>query len=442
MFETLQDKLTSIFRKLSGRGKLKKEDVDIALREVRIALLEADVSLKVVRAFISRVKEKATGAAVWESLTAGQQVIKFVRDEMLELMGSENAEIKLADSPPTVIMMAGLNGAGKTTSSGKLAKYFKDQGHHPLLAAADVYRPAAIKQLETLGEKLEVPVFAMGDRQDPVAICKSAVTHALSSGCDIVILDTAGRMHIDEELMAELERIKDAVNPNEILLAVDAMTGQDAVNIAESFNSRLEVTGVILTKLDGDARGGAALSVKEVTGKPIKFVGMGEKLEALELFHPDRIVSRILGMGDVLSLIEKAENAFSEEEAKELERKFRKQEFSLQDFLEQLQRIKKMGPLKNLLEMIPGFAQATKDMPIEEKQIARVEAIIKSMTMEERIKPSILNASRKKRIAKGSGMEVRDVNNLVKQYMASKQMLKQFADIEKMKKRMPFRLPF
>lgn len=442
MFETLQDKLTSIFRKLSGRGKLKKEDVDIALREVRISLLEADVSLKVVRAFISRVKEKATGAAVWESLTAGQQVIKFVRDEMLELMGSENAEIKLADSPPTVIMMAGLNGAGKTTSSGKLAKYFKDQGHHPLLAAADVYRPAAIKQLETLGEKLEVPVFAMGDRQDPVAICKSAVTHALSSGCDIVILDTAGRMHIDEELMAELERIKDAVNPNEILLAVDAMTGQDAVNIAESFNSRLEVTGVILTKLDGDARGGAALSVKEVTGKPIKFVGMGEKLEALELFHPDRIVSRILGMGDVLSLIEKAENAFSEEEAKELERKFRKQEFSLQDFLEQLQRIKKMGPLKNLLEMIPGFAQATKDMPIEEKQIARVEAIIKSMTMEERIKPSILNASRKKRIAKGSGMEVRDVNNLVKQYMASKQMLKQFADIEKMKKRMPFRLPF
>ncbi len=442
MFETLQDKLSSIFKKLRGRGKLKKEDVDLALREVRVALLEADVNLKVVKSFMSRVKEKAVGSAVWESLSPGQQVIKFVRDELMELMGNEAAEINLSKKPPTIIMMAGLNGAGKTTSSGKLAGLFKSQGHTPLLVAADVYRPAAIKQLETLGEKLQIPVFTMGDRQDPVLICKSAAAHALSTGRDIVIIDTAGRMHVDEELMEELSRIKEAIEPHEILLAVDAMTGQDAVNIAESFNSRLDITGVILTKLDGDARGGAALSVKEVTGKPIKFVGMGEKLDALEPFHPDRIVSRILGMGDVLSLIEKAESAFSEEEAKALEAKFRKQEFTLQDFLDQLQRIKKMGPLKSLLEMIPGFAQATKDMPIEEKQIARVEAIIRSMTMKERTDPSILNASRKKRIARGSGTEVRDVNSLVNQYRASKKMFKQFADMEKMHKNLPFRLPF
>ena len=390
MFESLQEKLSSIFKKLRGKGKLTPQDVDTALREVRIALLEADVNLKVVRTFISKVKEKAVGSEIWESLSPGQLVIKFVKDELLELMG-----------------------------------------------------PAAIKQLEVLANGLNVPTFTLGDKQKPVQICKGAISHALSSGCDVVIIDTAGRMQIDETLMAELEEIKNEIQPHEILLTVDAMTGQDAVNIAQVFNERLDITGVILTKLDGDERGGAALSIKEVTGKPIKFVGMGEKLDALEPFHPDRIASRILGMGDILTLIDRAEREFSEAEALELEKKFRNKEFSLQDFLDQLQRIKKMGPIKSLLEMIPGFAQITKDIPIGDKQVNQVEAIIRSMTMEERLNPSILNASRKKRIASGSGTEVSDVNKLVKQYTASKKMFKQFADMEKMSKMgLPFRLPF
>lgn len=442
MFDTLQDKLSSIFKKLRGRGSLTAQDVDVALREVRLALLEADVSLKVVRSFIARVKEKAVGAAVWESLSPGQLVIKYVRDELTFLMGNENARIEFSPQPPTIIMMVGLNGAGKTTSSGKLAKFFKDSEHFPLLVAADIYRPAAIKQLEIIGEKLEIPVFSMGNKQSPVEIVKAAKNQALAQGHDILIVDTAGRMHIDEVLMQELRDMKLSVSPQEILLTVDAMTGQDAVNIAESFEEKLGVTGVILTKMDGDARGGAALSVKEVTGKPVKFVGTGEKLDALEPFYPDRIVSRILGMGDVLSLIEKAETAFSESEAKELEEKFRRQEFSLQDFLDHIQKIKKMGPLRNLLEMIPGFSQVAKDIPIEEKQISKVEAIIRGMTKKERLDPSILNASRRRRIAKGSGCEVSDVNKLIKQYQMSKKMFKQFADLEKLQKTMPFKLPF
>ncbi len=442
MFESLQDKLGAIFKKLRGRGKLSEQDVDLALREVRIALLEADVSLKVVKDFIAKVREKAVGEAVWNSLTPGQLVVKFVKDELVELMGAEKPGIRLAPQPPTVIMLAGLNGAGKTTSSGKLALYFKEKGHFPLLVATDIYRPAAIAQLRVLGEKLGVPVYTLGEKQTPVNICKGALAQAQSTGRDVVIVDTAGRLHIDEELMSELIEIKDKIKPHETLLVVDSMTGQDAVNIADSFNKQIDIDGVILTKLDGDARGGAALSVKAVTGKPIKFVGMGEKLDALEIFHADRIVSRILGMGDVLGLIEKAESAFSEEQARELEKKFRKQEFSLQDFLDQIQQVKKMGPIQHLLEMIPGFSSALKDMPIDDKQVGHVEAIIRSMTPRERKDPSVLNASRKRRVAAGSGMEVADVNRLLKQYDMSKKMFKQFGDLEKMKKGLPFKLPF
>lgn len=444
MFESLQEKLGSVFKNLRSRGKLTEEDVDVALREVRVALLEADVSLRVVREFIAKVREKAVGEAVWKSLTPGQLVVRFVRDELLELMGNENAKVHLAPQPPTVILMAGLQGAGKTTSAGKLARYFKDKNHRPLLVAADIYRPAAISQLKVLGETISVPVYSMGDKQDPVNICKAAVSQAQSAGNDIVIIDTAGRLHIDEELMDELKRIKDAVKPQEILLVVDSMTGQDAVNIAQNFNSQLAVDGIVLTKLDGDARGGAALSVKAVTGKPVKFVGVGEKLDALEPFYPDRIVSRILGMGDVLGLIEKAEASFSQEQAQELERKFRRAEFTLQDFLDQLQQVKKMGPLRQLLEMIPGFSPAAlKDMPIDDKQVGRVEAIIRSMTVRERMDPSILNAGRRRRIAGGSGTTVADVNQLLKQFEMSRKMFKQFADMDKMKKGFPgFKLPF
>ncbi len=442
MFESLQDKLGAVFKKLRGRGKLTEKDVDLALREVRMVLLEADVSLKVVKEFINKVREKAVGEEVWTSLTPGQLVIKFVRDELTALMGGEASSIHLAPQPPTIIMLIGLNGAGKTTSAGKLARYFKEKGHFPLLAAADVYRPAAIAQLKIFGEKLGIPVFTLGEGQTPENISKGAVSHASSTGKDVVIIDTAGRLHVDEELMKELSDLKNSVKPHETLLVVDAMTGQDAVNIAETFNSRLGIDGVIITKLDGDARGGAALSVKSVTGKPIKFAGMGEKLEALEPFHPDRIVSRILGMGDVLGLIEKAETAFSEEQAKELEKKFRRQEFTLQDFLDQIQQVKKMGPIQQIMQMIPGVSAAMKDMPIDDKQIGRVEAIIRSMTPRERKDPGVLNASRKRRVAAGCGMEVSDVNRLLKQYDMSKKMFKQFADVEKFKKNLPFKLPF
>lgn len=445
MFESLQEKLGNIFRKLRSRGKLTEKDVDLALREVRQALLEADVNLKVVKEFVKKVRDRAVGEAVWKSLTPGQLVIKFVRDELMELMGSTSARLEMAPQPPTVIMITGLHGSGKTTTAGKLALHLKEKGHHPLLVATDIYRPAAITQLKVLGERLDVPVYTLGEKQSPVNIGKGALKAARETGRDIVIIDTAGRLHIDEELMNELVDLKSNVKPNEVILVVDAMTGQDAVNIADSFNKALEIDSVILTKMDGDARGGAALSVKSVTGKPIKFIGLGEKLEALEVFHPDRMASRILGMGDVLGLIEKAEQAMDLEKAEELERKLRSQDLSLDDFLTQLQQVRSMGPLDQLIDMIPGFSGmgAMKGMVVDEKQLNRIEAIIQSMTPYERNSPIILNASRKKRIASGSGVEVADVNRLLKQYEMAKKMLKQFAQMDKKKKGPAgFKFPF
>ncbi|MHC9541953.1 MAG: signal recognition particle protein [Vulcanimicrobiota bacterium] len=444
MFESLQEKLGNIFKKLRGRGKLTEKDVDLALREVRQALLEADVNLKVVRDFVKKVREKAVGEAVWKSLTPGQLVIKFVKDELLELMGSTSSRLELAPQPPTVIMIVGLHGSGKTTSSGKLALHLKEKGHHPMLVATDIYRPAAITQLQVLGEKLEIPVYTLGEKQTPVNICKGAMKAAAQTGRDIVIVDTAGRLHIDEDLMKELVEMRDSVQPHQILLVVDAMTGQDAVNIAEKFNQVLNIDGVVLTKLDGDARGGAALSVKAVTGKPIKFVGTGEKLEALEIFHPDRMTSRILGMGDVLGLIEKAEASFDMEKAEEFERKLRTQELSLDDFLQQLQQVRSMGPIDQLLGMIPGMsAGAMKNVAVDEKQLSRIEAIIQSMTPLERNSPVVLNASRKRRVANGSGVQVADVNRLLKQYDMAKKMVKQIAHMGKGKgKGMGMNLPF
>lgn len=444
MFESLQEKLGNIFKKLRGRGKLTEKDVDLALREVRQALLEADVNLKVVRDFVKKVREKAVGEAVWKSLTPGQLVIKFVKDELLELMGSTSSRLELAPQPPTVIMIVGLHGSGKTTSSGKLALHLKEKGHHPMLVATDIYRPAAITQLQVLGEKLEIPVYTLGEKQTPVNICKGAMKAAAQTGRDIVIVDTAGRLHIDEDLMKELVEMRDSIKPHQILLVVDAMTGQDAVNIAERFNQTLNIDGVVLTKLDGDARGGAALSVKAVTGKPIKFVGTGEKLEALEIFHPDRMTSRILGMGDVLGLIEKAEASFDMEKAEEFERKLRTQELSLDDFLQQLQQVRSMGPIDQLLGMIPGMsAGAMKNVAVDEKQLSRIEAIIQSMTPLERNSPVVLNASRKRRVANGSGVQVADVNRLLKQYDMAKKMVKQIAHMGKGKgKGMGMNLPF
>jgi signal recognition particle subunit SRP54 len=446
MFESLQEKLSSIFKKLRSRGKLTENDVELALREVRQALLEADVNLKVVREFVNKVKEKAVGEAVWKSLTPGQLVIKFVKDELIALMGSESAKFTLASQPPTVIMIVGLHGSGKTTSAGKLAGHLKEKGHHPLLVATDIYRPAAIQQLKVLGEKLNVPVYTLGEKQSPVNICRGAMKAAASGGRDVVIIDTAGRLHIDEELMKELVEVRDNIKPHEILLVVDAMTGQDAVNIAEHFNEALNIDGVILTKMDGDARGGAALSVKAVTGKPIKFVGVGEKLDALEVFHPDRMVSRILGMGDVMGLIEKAEAAFDIEKAEEFEKKLRTSELSLDDFLGQLQQVRSMGPLDQLLDMIPGMSGmgAMKNVVVDEKQLNRIEAIIKSMTPHERLNPVILNASRKRRVADGSGSVVADVNRLLKQYDMAKKMMKQLSGMGKGKKKLPpgFNFPF
>jgi signal recognition particle subunit SRP54 len=444
MFESLQEKLGNIFRKLRGRGKLTEKDVDLALREVRQALLEADVNLKVVRDFVKKVREKAVGEAVWKSLTPGQLVVKFVKDELMELMGSTSSRLELAPQPPTVIMIVGLHGSGKTTSSGKLALHLKEKGHHPLLVATDIYRPAAITQLQVLGEKLEIPVYTLGEKQSPVNICNGAMKTAAQTGRDVVIVDTAGRLHVDEELMKELVEMRDSIKPHQVLLVVDAMTGQDAVNIAEKFNQALNIDGVVLTKLDGDARGGAALSVKAVTGKPIKFVGTGEKLEALEVFHPDRMTSRILGMGDVLSLIEKAEATFDMEKAEEFERKLRTQELSLDDFLQQLQQVRSMGPLDQLLGMIPGMsAGAMKNVAVDERQLSRIEAIIQSMTPLERNSPVVLNASRKRRIANGSGVQVADVNRLLKQYDMAKKMVKQIAHMGKGKgKGMGMNFPF
>lgn len=445
-FEGLSDRLQDIFRKLRGKGKITEEDVKVAMREVRLALLEADVNFKVVKDFVDRVKGRAVGQEVLGSLTPGQQIVKIVHDEMTALMGGTESKLNLSSKPPTVIMAVGLQGAGKTTTVAKLAKTLTKQGRRPLLVACDIYRPAAIKQLQVLGEQTGVPVFSMG-QQNPVNIARASLEHARTNNRDIVILDTAGRLHINEELMNELTNIKEQVNPDEILLVVDAMTGQDAVTVAESFHAQLGLTGVILTKLDGDTRGGAALSVKAVTGCPIKFVGMGEKLDALEPFHPDRMASRILGMGDILSLVEKAQASFDQEKAREMERKIRKQEFTLEDFLQQMQQMRSMGPLEDLLGMIPGMSKQMKDLKgqVDEKELSRIEAIIQSMTPAERRDPSIINGSRKKRIAKGSGTRVQDVNRLLKQFEDSRKLMKQFADLGSKKGRRgmpPIKFPF
>ncbi|MDD2212413.1 MAG: signal recognition particle protein [Clostridia bacterium] len=427
-FENIAERLQGVFKKLRGKGKLSEKDVREAMREVRLALLEADVNYWVVKEFINKLTERAIGSEVLESLTPGQQVIKIVHDEMTQLMGGSQSKINVAAKPPTVLMMVGLQGSGKTTTSAKLAAYLKKQGKSPLLTACDVYRPAAIKQLQVLGEQLEVPVFSLGDKQKPVDIARGAISYAQKGGHDFVILDTAGRLHIDEELMGELEQLKTNCHPQEILLVVDAMTGQDAVNVAESFNQRLGLDGVVLTKLDGDTRGGAALSVKAVTGAPVKFAGVGEKLDALEPFHPERMASRILGMGDVLTLIEKAQVNVDLQKAQELERKMRLNEFTLDDFLEQIQQMRSLGPLEQLMDMIPGMGKVKgrQGLEIKEKDLGQVEAIIRAMTAEERRKPEIINGSRRKRIAEGSGTSLPDVNRILKQFTQMKKMMKQF----------------
>ncbi|WP_405102243.1 signal recognition particle protein [Oceanobacillus sp. FSL H7-0719] len=444
-FEGLAERLQDTIKKITGKGKVSEQDIKVMSREIRLALLEADVNFKVVKDLINRIKERAVGQEVMESLTPGQQVIKIVRDELTDLMGGENSKIAVADRPPTVIMMVGLQGAGKTTTSGKLANLLrKSHNRKPLLVACDVYRPAAIKQLETLGEQLDMPVFSLGTEANPVDIAKQAIDKAKEEHLDYVIIDTAGRLHVDTDLMNELQEIKEMVTPDEIFLVVDAMTGQDAVNVAESFNEQLDVTGVVLTKLDGDTRGGAALSIKAVTDKPIKFAGMGEKLDQLEAFHPERMASRILGMGDVLSLIEKAQTNVDEKKAKELEEKMRSMSFTFDDFLEQMEQVKSMGPLDELLGMLPGAGKmkGLKNAQVDERQLAQVEAIAKSMTSKERQEPSIINASRKKRIAKGSGTTVSQVNRLLKQFDEMKKMMKQMTNMQKGKKGKGMKLPF
>jgi signal recognition particle subunit SRP54 len=423
-FEGLSEKLSKAFKKLKSKGKLSEADIKEAMREVRLALLEADVNYKVVKDFTAKVSERAIGEKIMESLTPAQMVIKIVNEELVELMGGENVRINTAPRIPTVIMMCGLQGSGKTTHSAKLAKMLKNQGHRPLLVACDIYRPAAINQLVVVGEKAGVPVFEMG-QENPVTIAEKAVKHARDNGNDYIILDTAGRLHIDETLMNELKDIKSAVEPNEILFVVDSMTGQDAVNVAKAFNEALEVDGIILTKLDGDTRGGAALSIREVTGKPIKFVGTGEKIGDLEPFHPSRMASRILGMGDVLSLIEKAEQDLDEKEAEKLAERLAENKFDFNDMLSQFQQMRKMGPIKQILNMLPGMGSQLKDVDIDDKQVYSVEALIFSMTKEEREKPEIINPSRKRRIAAGAGMAVEDVNRLIKQYEQIRKMMKQ-----------------
>ena len=441
-FENLSEKLQAVFKQLRGKGKLTEKDVKEAMREVKLALLEADVNFKIVKQFINKVNERAVGSEVLESLTPGQQVIKIVNEELIELMGSSQSKLTFSSKPPTVYMMVGLQGAGKTTTSGKLAGLLKKQGKSPLLVACDVYRPAAIKQLQVVGNNYGIPVFEMGDKLNPVDIAKESLQYAAKNKHDVILIDTAGRLHINEELMEELKNIKEAVRPQEILLVVDAMTGQDAVTVADSFNGQLGVDGIILTKLDGDARGGAALSVRSVTGKPIKYIGMGEKMEDLEPFYPDRMASRILGMGDVLSLIEKAQKAYDEKQAMEMAQKMRNNDFTLEDFLDQMQQIKKMGPLKDLIGMIPGMSQLNlNDVDVDPKAMALIEAIIQSMTKEERQNPSILNGPRKKRIANGSGRTIAEVNRLLKQFEEMKKMMKQVNSLAKGKKG-KFRMPF
>lgn len=432
MFESLGEKLNNAFKKFKSKGKLTEADVKEGMREVKLALLEADVNFKVVKDFVKNVTERAVGSEVLESLLPAQQVIKIVNEELTKLMGSSQSKLDISPAPPTVVMMCGLQGAGKTTHAGKLAGLYKKQGKKPLLVACDVYRPAAIKQLEIVGERLDIPVFQMGDRVSPVKIAEEGVAYAKKNGFDMVFVDTAGRLHIDEELMKELQQIKEKVHPTEVLLTVDAMIGQDSVNVAETFNNLLDITGVILTKLDGDTRGGAALSIRAVTGKPIKFIGTGEKLDTIEPFYPDRMASRILGMGDVLTLIEKAEQAFDEKKAAELEQKLRQQTFTLDDYLDQLGQIKGMGSLDQVMGMIPGMNKnAMKDAKIDESVLRHTEAIIHAMTAAERINPDIINASRKKRIAAGSGTSVEEVNKLLRQFDQMKKMMKQFSNMGK-----------
>ena len=443
-FESLSDKLQNVFKNLRGKGRLSEADVKAALKEVKMALLEADVSFKVVKQFISAVQERAIGQDVLNSLTPGQMVIKIVNEEMVKLMGSEMTEIQLKPGNEiTIIMMVGLQGAGKTTFTAKIAGKLKQKGKKPLLVACDVYRPAAIEQLQINGEKQGVPVFSMGDKNKPVDIAKAAVEHAQKNGFQVVILDTAGRLHIDEEMMQELIEIKEKVEVFQTLLIGDAMTGQDAVNVAETFEEKIGIDGVVLTKMDGDTRGGAALSIKAVTGKPILYIGMGEKLSDLEQFYPDRIASRILGMGDVLTLIEKAEAAVDIDKAKEMERKFKKAEFGFDDYLESMNQMKKMGSLTDLLSMLPGVGNQIKDVQIDESQMGKIEAMILSMTKEERSNPDILNPSRKKRIAQGAGVSIADVNRLVKQFEQGKKMMKQMSGMMGAKgKKGKFKLPF
>lgn len=423
-FENLSDKLAGVFKRLRSKGKLSEADVKAAMREVRLALLEADVNYKVAKDFTAGVAEKCIGANVMESLTAAQTVIKIVKEELTALMGGEQARLKIAAKIPTVIMMCGLQGSGKTTHSAKLAKYLKGQGHRPLLVSCDIYRPAAIEQLKVVGKAADTPVFELGTEK-PEITAKKAVAHARDYGYDFVILDTAGRLHIDSELMEELKRITEAVEVNDILLVIDSMIGQDAVNVAKAFNDILEIDGVILTKLDGDTRGGAALSVRAVTGKPIMFAGVGEKLDELDEFHPDRMASRILGMGDVLSLIERVESEIDQKKAEETAKRLEANKFDMNDLLSQFQQIKKMGSVKSLLSMIPGMSRQLRDADIDERQILRVEAVIKSMTAKEREKPDIINASRRRRIAAGAGVSVEDVNKLLRQYEQMKKMFRQ-----------------
>ena len=446
LFSGLADRLQGIFKNLRGRGRLSEADVNECLREIRMALLEADVNFKVVKDFTARVKTRAVGADVLESLNPAQQVVKIVYEEMTEMMGGAQRSITMASEPPTVIMMVGLQGSGKTTTAAKLARHFAKQGKRPLLVAADLYRPAAVQQLQTLGKQLDIPVLAIEGETNPLAVVRSVRETALAQLRDVVIVDTAGRLHIDNELMNELNNIKALVKPHEIMLVVDAMTGQDAVNVAENFHGVVGIDGIILTKMDGDARGGAALSVRAVTGRPIKFVGSGEKTENLEMFHPDRMASRILGMGDMLSLIEKAQETFDKDKAMALQQKMRKDEFTLDDFLTQMQSIRKMGSFEQPLGMIPGLGGKMKqlqDMQVDEKDMNRVEAIIQSMTKKERRDPSIINGSRRKRIADGSGTRVQDVNRLLKQFLEARKMMKRMQGMQKAGQKLSsFRLPF
>ena len=448
IFEGLSERLQETFKKLRGHGKLTEDDVNEAMRDVRMALLEADVNFKVVKDFVKKVKERAIGQEVLETLTPAQVVIKIVNEELTALMGGTQSKLNISSVPPTIIMMVGLQGAGKTTTAGKLALSLRKQGKHPLLVADDIYRPAAVKQLEVLGKQLDIPVFSMEAGTDAVTIAKESVPYANSHAADVIIIDTAGRLHINEELMQELTSIKSEVKPHEILLVVDAMTGQDAVNVAESFNGSLGLDGIVMTKMDGDARGGAALSVKAVTGCPIKFVGMGEKLEALEPFYPDRMASRILGMGDVLSLIEKAQDVYDIETAQKMQKKLRKDEFTLDDFLDQLQQVRKMGSFEQILGMLPGMGNIKQqlegvDVDFNGKEIKHIEAIIRSMTPQERADISVINGSRRKRIAAGSGTRVQDVNKIIKQFAEMKKMMKKMKKMQKSPMGLGrFKLPF